>query len=261
MKVLSSGGQLVHLNSITLIRSKKLDQQNALATYGGVFDHVEIDSYDIKTQAGVKEFLDHLMPLLEEYQQGYHAKHQIAKLYLNCRKHWSIEARRVNKQIMEQLDISKGYLSKMQTIMDFREKHVVRDPELLRFFDNHPVSVQYYLTRLSVYEIRQRLLDGGTFRQHELEQKVSAGNLEQAELPTEKQQRIQELLEKYQGKRYLGNAKAAAVYDNKPSNAAVLSAAMQILADQQYLNSDWISSVRELQQLTTKYLGLPFYRQ
>ena len=115
-----------------------MEQQNALATYGGVFDHVQIDSYDIKTQAGVKQFLDHLMPLLEEYQQGYHAKHQIAKLYLNCRKNWSIEARQVNKQIMEQLDISKGYLSKVQTIMDYRDEHVIRDPELLRFLTTIP---------------------------------------------------------------------------------------------------------------------------
>lgn len=262
MKALSSEGTTSSygFNSTYQIR-EQLEQQNALAAYEGVFDHVDINSYDIKTQAGVKEFLDYLMPLLEEYQQGYHAKHQIAKLYLNCRKGWSIEARQVNKQIIEQLDISKGYLSKVQTIMDFRDEYVIRDARLLSFFDGHPVSVQYYLTKLSVSEIKERMRAGGAFRQRELEQKVSVGNSEQPKLPTEKQQQDQELLEKYQDKRYLGNPKAAAVYDSKPNNAAVFAAAMQILADQHYRNSDWIGSVRELQQLTTKYLSLPFYRQ
>jgi hypothetical protein len=236
-------------------------QQNALAAYEGVFDHVQIDSYDIKTQAGVEEFIDFLIPLLREYQQGYHAKHQIAKLYLNSRDRWSIEARKINKQIVEQLDISKGYLSKVQIIMDFRHEHVIRDAQLLHFFDDHPVSVQYYLTKLPVSVIRERMRAGGVFRQRELEQKVSVGNSEQPKLPTEKQQHDQDLLQKYQDKRYLGNPKAAAVYDSKPSKAAVLAAAMQILADEQYRNSEWVNSVSELQKLTSTYLSLPFYRQ
>ena len=238
-----------------------MEQQNALATYGGVFDHIQIDSYDIKTQAGVKEFLDHLMPLLEEYQQGYHAKHQIAKLYLNCRKNWSIEARQVNKQIMEQLDISKGYLSKVQSIMDFRNEKLPDNAELLAFFDGHPVTVQYYMTRLSPYQIEDSMLWGHQFTRKHFEKEVSPGNPGKPMQLTEKQQQNQSLLEKYQDKRYLSNAKAAAVYDSRPSTAAVFAAAMQILADQQYRNSDWINSVRELNQLTSRYLSLPFYRQ
>ena len=93
------------------------------------------------------------------------------------------------------------------------------------------------------------------------EAKVSRGNSGKPKQLTEKQQQTQDLLEKYQDKRYLGNPKAAAVYDSKPSKAAVLAAAMQILDDEQYRDSEWISSVRELQQLTSKYLNLPFYRQ
>lgn len=238
-----------------------MEQQNALAEYDGVFDHVQIDLYDIKTQAGVKEFIDDLMPLLREYQQGYHAKHQIAKLYLNSRDGWSVEAREVNKEIMDQLDISKGYLSKVQVIMDFRKAKLPDNPELLAFFDGHPVTVQYYMTRLSPYEIENRMLWGHPFTRKYFEEKVSPGNSEQPKLPTEKQQQDQDLLQKYQDKRYLGNPKAAAVYDSKPSKAAVLAAAMQILADEQYRNSEWINSVSELQKLTSKYLSLPFYRQ
>ena len=238
-----------------------MEQQNALAAYGGVFDHVQLGSYDIKTQAGIETFIGDLIPLLREYQQGYHAKHQIAKLYLNCRDGWSNQAREVNKQIIEQLDISKGYLSKVQSIMDFRSENVVRDAQLLSFFDGHPVSVQYYLTKLTVSELKERMLAGGVFRQRELEQKVSVGNSGKPKQLTEKQLQDQDLLEKYQDKRYLSNAKAAAVYDNRPSTAAVFAAAMQILADQQYRNSDWINSVRELNQLTSRYLSLPFYRQ
>ena len=262
MKVLSSEWTTSSygFNSICQIKDQ-LEQQNTLAAYEGVFDHVQIDSYDIKTQAGVKEFIDDLMPLLREYQLGYHAKHQIAKLYLNSRDGWCVEARQVNKQIIEQLDISKGYLSKVQTIMDFRTKNVVRDAQLLSFFDGHPVSVQYYLTKLPLSEINERMLSGGVFRQRELEQKVSVGNSEQSKLPTEKQQQDQDLLQKYQDKRYLGNPKAAAVYDSKPSKAAVLAAAMQILADEHYRNSEWVNSVSELQKLTSTYLSLPFYRQ
>ena len=261
MKALSSEGTTSSygFNSIYQIK-EPLEQQNELATYGGVFDHVQLGSYDIKTEAGIEAFISDLIPLLREYQQGYHAKHQIAKLYLNCRDGWSNQAREVNKQIIEQLDISKGYLSKVQSIMDFRSENVVRDAQLLSFFDGHPVSVQYYLTKLTVSEIKERMLAGGVFRQRELEQKVSVGNSEQPKLLTEKQQQDQELLEKYQDKRYLGNPKAAAVYDSKPSNGAVLAAAMQILAEQQYRKNDWISAVSELHQLTSKYLSLPFYR-
>jgi len=262
MKALSYDGTTSSygFNSIYQIK-EPLEQQNELATYGGVFDHVQLGSYDIKTEAGIETFIGDLIPLLREYQQGYHAKHQIAKLYLNSRDGWSNEAREVNKQIIEQLDISKGYLSKVQSIMDFRSENVVRDAQLLSFFDGHPVSVQYYLTKLTVSELKERMLAGGVFRQRELEQKVSVGNSGKPKQLTEKQLQDQDLLEKYQDKRYLGNPKAAAVYDSKPSNGAVLAAAMQILADQHYRNSDWISSVRELQQLTTKYLNLPFYRQ
>ena len=262
MKALSAEWTTSSYRFISIYQIKEpLEQQNELATYGGVFDHVQLGSYDIKTEAGIESFIGDLIPLLREYQQGYHAKHHIAKLYLNCRDGWSHEAREVNKQIIEQLDISKGYLSKVQSIMDFRSENVVRDAQLLSFFDGHPVSVQYYLTKLTVSEIKERMLAGGVFRQRELEQKVSVGNSEQPRLPTEKQQQDQDLLEKYQDKRYLSNAKAAAVYDSRPSTAAVFAAAMQILADQQYRNSDWINSVRELNQLTSRYLSLPFYRQ
>lgn len=247
-------------NSIYQIK-EQLEKQNALATYKGVFDHVQIDSYEIKTQAGVKEFIDDLMPLLREYQQGYHAKHQIAKLYLNSRDGWSVEAREVNKEIMDQLDISKGYLSKVLAIMDFRKAKLPDNPELLAFFDGHPVTVQYYMTRLSPYEIEDRMLWGHPFTRKYFEEKVSPGNSGKPKQLTEKQQQDQDLLQKYQDKRYLGNPKAAAVYDSKPSKAAVLAAAMQILADEQYRNSEWVNSVSELQQLTSTYLSLPFYRQ
>ena len=240
----------------------QLEQQNSLAAFEGVFDHVQIDSYDIDTQAGVKEFIDGLMTFLHEYQQGYHAKHQIAKLYLSSRDGWSNEAREVNKQIVERLDISKGYLSKVQSIMDFRAKIEPKGEEFLAYFDGHPVTVQYYMTRLSPQQIWDYgMAWGHQFTRQFFEAEVSPGNSGKPKQLTEKQQQNQDLLEKYQDKRYLGNPKAAAVYDSKPSNGAVLAAAMQILADQHYRNSDWISSVRELQQLTTKYLNLPFYRQ
>jgi hypothetical protein len=262
MKALSAEWTTSSSGFISIYQIKEpLEQQNELATYGGVFDHVQIDSYDIKTQAGVKEFINDLMPLLREYQQGYHAKHHIAKLYLNCRDGWSNEAREVNKQIIEQLDISKGYLSKVQAVMDFRSRKLPDNAELLAFFDGHPVTVQYYMTRLTAHEIEDRMLWGHQFTRGWFEAKVSPGNSGKPKQLTEKQQQDQDLLEKYQDKPYLSNAKAAAVYDSRPSTAAVFAAAMQILADQQYRNSDWINSVRELNQLTSKYLSLPFYRQ
>ena len=237
-----------------------MEQQNELGAYEGVFNHVQIDLYDIKTQADVKGFIDDLIPLLREYQKGYHAKHQIAKLYLNSRDGWSVEAREVNKEILDQLDISKGYLSKVQAIMDFRSTKLPDNSKLLEFFDGHPVTVQYYMTRLRPYDIEDSMLWGQQFTRKYFEEKVSQGNSGKPKQLTEKQQQNQDLLEKYQDKQYLGTPKAAAVYDNKPSNVAVLAAAMQILADQQYKNSDWINSVNELQQLTTMYLNLPFYR-
>ena len=251
----------VLLTHVYQLIKEPLEQQNALAAYGGVFDHVRIDSYDTNTQAGVKEFIDYLIPLLREYQKGYHAKHQIAKLYLNSRDGWSVEAREVNKEIMAQLDISKGYLSKVQAIMDFRNKELPDNAELLAFFDGHPVTVQYYMTRLRPHEIEDSMLWGHHFTRKWFEEKVSLGNSNKPKQLTEKQKHDQDLLEKYQDKPYLSNAKAAAVYDSKPSIAAVFAAAMQILADQQYRNSDWINSVSELQKLTSKYLSLPFYRQ
>ena len=239
-----------------------LEQQNALAKYGGVFNHVQFDSYDIKTQTCIQEFIDDLIPLLREYQRGYHAKHQIAKLYLNSRDSWSNEAREVNKEILDQLDISKGYLSKVQAIMEFRARIRPEDKELLAYFDGHPVTVQYYMTRLSPDEIWDYGMGWGhQFTRQYFEEKVSPGNSGKPKQLTEKQQQDQDLLQKYQDKRYLGNPKAAAVYDSKPSKAAVLAAAMQILADEQYRNSEWVNSVSELQKLTCTYLTLPFYRQ
>ena len=239
---------------------EQLEHLITKTNYFHPLSYVDTEELDQQTQLQVSSFIDFVRERWQQLKAGQAAKQEIVEFYLASNDEYTKESKQVLSLVMERLDISKAYVSQVKRAREFRNEMALT--RIHGFIAEHPVTVQYQMSKLSIEEIDAKQKTGHHFSKRELEARFTRVNNDAPKPPTDKQVREQELLEKYQGVKYLDNfPKAAEVYDSKPSNAAVFAAAMRIIADQSFKNPQWVASLRHLRSLIDTYLDKPVYRQ
>lgn len=221
--------------------------------------YVDTEELDQQTQLQVSSFLDFVRERWQQLKAGQAAKQEIVEFYLASTDEYTKESKQVLSLVMERLDISKAYVSQVKRAREFRNEMV--HTRIHGFITEHPVTLQYQMSKLPFEEIDAKRETGHHFSKRELEARFTRVNNDAPKQPTDKQAREQELLEKYQGVKYLDNfPQAAEVYDGRPSNAAVFAAAMRIIADRKYRDPKWEQHLLHLRFLINEYLDKPVYR-
>ena len=92
-----------------------------------------------------------LKPYLHEYVRSRTA---IASVYSRWRSGASSTAKKYADLFIEDIGISKGYLSKLKKIELFRKEKLLNEPkEFNEWFEQQPVTSQYYLTKTRFIDV------------------------------------------------------------------------------------------------------------
>lgn len=117
----------------------------------------------------VSEYLSFVRSKFDDIKKGELAKQQVARYYLE--QELTEGADKLISSINDALGISKGYLSKIRSASKFIDGlgSGIADKQLKSFVQEHPVSVQYYISKLDKETINSKMLSGERFTRKELE--------------------------------------------------------------------------------------------
>ena len=100
------------------------------------------------------EELKHLNLKLKPYLQQYdESKGAISFIYSEQLKTASKEAKTYAQPFLDELGISKGYISKLRTVNAFREENVSEPDSFFKWFDSHGIDKQYQLAKANFNDV------------------------------------------------------------------------------------------------------------
>ena len=120
---------------------------------------MSITKYQIESQHSIgpqtKHELETLLTQLKPYLQEYErSRTSIASVYSRWRSGASSTAKKYADLFIEDIGISKGYLSKLKKIELFRKEKLLDEPrEFNDWFEQQPITSQYYLTKTSFIDV------------------------------------------------------------------------------------------------------------
>jgi len=91
-----------------------------------------------------------LRPYLQQYDE---AKGAISFIYSEWLKDASKEAKTYAQPFLDELGISKGYISKLRTVNAFRELHSTEPDTFFKWFDSHGIDKQYQLAKANFNDV------------------------------------------------------------------------------------------------------------
>ncbi len=106
-----------------------------------------------QSQEQLIELSKKLKPYLKQYLES---KGAISHIYLDWlqKEVTTNEAKKYVQPFMEELGISKGYLSKLRTVNTFRQETLEGEPDtFLQWFDSHGIDKQYQLTKVNFNDV------------------------------------------------------------------------------------------------------------
>ena len=106
-----------------------------------------------QSQSQLIELSNKLQPYLKQYIES---KGAISHIYLEWLKREATtnEAKKYVQPFMEELGISKGYLSKLRTVNTYRQETLEGEPDsFLKWFDSHGIDKQYQLAKANFNDV------------------------------------------------------------------------------------------------------------
>ena len=232
---------------------------NALAE----LDTVTTTHLSDKGSQQVQEFIDFVKPLIPDIRKGEAAKAEIAKYYLERKGEYTSGCVKVLEPLVSQLGVSTGYISQIKKAGEY--KAALNDSQLRRWVEEHPVSVQYHLTRINHGLVMDKFRTGEHFSKREAENAVaeSKAKTEPTEPVTDEttsafQQRMslaKEMVEDT-SKPYIYNTNSAETY-MASTVPGVIAACMQKLSEIQVCDDKRVKQLQEMQRLISKALAKP----
>ena len=91
-----------------------------------------------------------LKPYLQQYDE---AKGTISFIYIEWLKTASKQAKTYAQPFLDELGISKGYISKLNSVNAFRELHSTEPDTFFKWFDSHGIDKQYQLAKANFNDV------------------------------------------------------------------------------------------------------------
>ncbi len=110
-----------------------------------------IDTHiDQQSSKELNELNQKLKPYLIEYDK---CKGAISFIYSEWLKTASKQAKTYAQPFLNELGISKGYISKLRTVNAFREEYVSEPDSFFKWFDSHGIDKQYQLAKANFNDV------------------------------------------------------------------------------------------------------------
>ena len=214
-----------------------------------------------KGQKQVTEFVQFVEPPIDDIKRGDSAKTKVAEYFLEHQSTYTDGARSLLDPLMEQLCISPGYRSKLQTALKYRSE--TTDKSLQPYIAEHPVTVQYLMAKIPHDEVHEKMMSGYHFSQREAAAKVSS---RKPDKKAEGQELTHDHFMKEKHKelaadpeyKYLSDEASAKVYCSGQTKAIIL-ACMQVLSEINWHNPKYEKALTHLQHLAKEASQKPKY--
>ena len=217
-----------------------------------------------KGAAQINEFREYVTPLIPDIRKGDVAKASIAEFYLGKKSEYTDGVKKLLEPLVEQLGVSAGYISQVKKTKEFKES--IANPSLKEWVDEHPVTVQYRLSKVPTEELTRKMMTGEHFSKREAE-KFTQGKKEKEQLnpvsqetKTEyqlKQERFQQMAESDEYP-LLRETSHAAVFCSG-NRKAILAAAAQVLFTINWQDPELEKIVGIVHRLSGEALQKPHY--
>ena len=111
--------------------------------------------YSDKLGPQTKHELEVLNKRLQPYLQQYdHSRAMIGHLYSQWRGSASTSARKYADPFIQELGISRSYMSKLKQLIEWKKEHLTNEPqEFIDWFGAHGITTQYTLTKLKFIDV------------------------------------------------------------------------------------------------------------
>jgi len=111
--------------------------------------------YSDKLGPQTKHELDVLNQRLQPHLQTYDkSRAMIGHIYRQWRDSASISAKKYADPFIQELGISRSYMSKLKQLVDWQKEHLKNEPQqFIDWFGSHGVTVQYSLTKLKFIDV------------------------------------------------------------------------------------------------------------
>ena len=103
-----------------------------------------------QTTQELKQLNQKLKPYLQQYDES---KGAISLIYSEWLKTASKQAKTYAQPFLDELGISKGYISKLRTVNAFRELHSTEPDTFFKWFDSHGTFKQYQLAKANFNDV------------------------------------------------------------------------------------------------------------
>ena len=142
--------------------------------------------YSDKLAPQTKHELDVLNQRLQPHLKAYdNSRVNIAYLYTQWRASASISARKYADPFIQELGISRSYMSKLKQLMDWKREHLKDEPvQLKEWFGSHGITTQYALTKLKFIDV-VNLWDSGANVSREIVERLKRSQENQLSPPND----------------------------------------------------------------------------
>ena len=179
-----------------------------------------------KGLAQVAEFEAFVTPLIPDIRKGDAAKAKIAEFYLRHKSQYTDGCVKVLEPLINQLGVSAGYISQLKKAKEYKDN--ILHPQLKQWVDEHPVTIQYRLSKAPHKSVMEKFLTGKHCSKREAENFTRVKNEKQLTQPAEptptdyqiKVQRAQEMAEDTSYK-YLINSEFAQTFMAGTTNSTI----------------------------------------
>ena len=220
---------------------------------------IRIEKLSAESRIQLQNFYQHIQPLIKQIATGELAKSKIVEYYLAERRRYTPELKQALDALIQTIQISKGYISQVQTVIDAKADPFF-DQELLPFYDQHGLSLQYLMTKLPDSELRKQQKTGKPYTKSALQKKVYRVNQRDEKQPTPSEQKDAELLERYPLSDYrcLQTSKSREVF-HVGNRDALIRALMQHLHQKRFKDTNIENQLVQLKSMINDYLSLDVY--
>ena len=220
---------------------------------------IDVTTLSEKGQQQVNDFIEYLRPRYSTIKDGEITKEEVARHYLEMEASYTDGAKARISTLTEGLGISKGYLSKIRNAGKLLEEYS-GSPTTSKWIEEHPVSCQYLMGRVSHNDLYRKISSGTHFTKSELETIIKKNKEETVSQPTEEtkthyqlqQERFKQMVESDE-KQLIRTTGAAACYMSG-NRKDVLAAAAQVLYDIKYQDKNLERILEVIKTLSQKAL-------
>lgn len=184
----------------------------------------------------VSDYLNFVQSKFDDIKQGELAKQQVARYYLE--QELTEGADKLITGINDALGISKGYLSQIRSASKFVDSlgSDISSKKLKAYVEEHPITVQYRMSKVNPDVIREKMMTGQRFTKSEAEKFTRVNQPDKipnpASPPVVQESRTQQLVDG--DKKYIDDMTVASAYTF--GMRPVVKAALQYVTDSTVLS-------------------------